>query len=129
MKKIIIEVIPHSQQRYPTVGDYWKDEDGTQHVVVSDMGNDDYAFLVAIHELVELYLCDKRGIKEEDISAFDIAFEKEREEGKHTDEEEPGYAPGAPYKNEHFFAEAVERLVAGQLDVDWKTYDKTVNEL
>lgn len=127
--KIIIQTIPNSSQRYPTVGDYWKDEDGTDHIVVSDMGNDDYAFLVAIHELTEMYLCQKRGIKEEDITAFDIKFEEERNDDKHGPEEEPGYAPDAPYKNEHFFAESIERLIAGQLGVDWKTYDKTVNEL
>jgi hypothetical protein len=28
MMKINIETIPHSDQRYPTVGDYWDDENG-----------------------------------------------------------------------------------------------------
>ena len=127
--KIIIETIPHDKQRYPTVGDYWVDKDGTRHIVVSDMGNDDYALLVALHELIEQTLTEKRGIKEEDITAFDEKFEIERDNGFHNDDEEAGDAPDAPYRKEHFFSTSVERLVAGELGVDWKTYDDTVMNL
>jgi hypothetical protein len=34
--RINIEVIPHEQQRYPTVGDYWM-EDGVQQVRISGL--------------------------------------------------------------------------------------------
>jgi hypothetical protein len=68
-----IKVIPHSLQRYNTVGDYVKDENGIT-ITVSKM-RPHYEFLVAIHELIEAYLVQAKGIKIEDIDAFDKRFE------------------------------------------------------
>jgi hypothetical protein len=121
MLRIEIQAIPHASHRYETVGDYWDDEGGV-HVRVSDVGNQDYEFLVAIHELIEQHLCRKRGIPEPEILAFDRAFEAERAAGKWTDEE-PGCDPRAPYRKEHLFAEVVERLVAQELGIDFDTYE------
>jgi hypothetical protein len=90
------------------------------------MGNDDYAFLVAIHELVEVWLCNKRGITDEAVSAFDIEYEKNRPEG---DESEPGNHPDAPYRKEHFFATNIERMIALELGLDWEKYSKAVMSL
>lgn len=126
---IVIKSIPNSEQRYPTVGDYWRDADGTLQIRVSKMSDDRYDLLVALHELIEVTLCEHRGIKEEDISKFDIEFEKEREEGKHTLDDEPGWDPRAPYGKEHAYAESIERNMALQLEVDWKDYDHEVMNL
>ena len=60
--KTIIETISHKAQKYPTVGDWRNDPDGTLRIRVSDMKNEDYEFLIALHELVEQHLCKKRGI-------------------------------------------------------------------
>src|SRR5664280_805781 len=109
--EISIKTIPHNQQRYETVGDYWWDENGNLQIRVSDMGNQDFEYLVAEHELKEAYLCKKRGIKEPDIMAFDIA---------HPDSDEPGAEPDAPYYKEHMFASAIEMLIAEQLNVNWQ---------
>jgi len=126
--KIIIETIPHDQHRYSTVGDWHKDPDGTLRVKVSDMGNDKYALLVGLHEVIEQALCNERGITDEQVTAFDNKFEVEREDGEHTDMDEAGDDPRAPYRKEHFFATNIERLLAAELGVDWKQYDKTVME-
>lgn len=126
MLNINIKTIPHSEHRYPTCGDYWVDENGVQQVRVSDMNNPDYEILVAIHELIELYLCQKRGIKEEGITAFDVEFENNRVEGN---VDEPGDDKNAPYRKEHFFATNVERLLAEQLGVDWKVYSDIIEQL
>jgi hypothetical protein len=125
--KINFEVIPHEDHRYSTVGDYWKDHNGVDQFRVSDMGNNDYEFLVFIHELIESYLTGKRGIKEPGIMAFDVEFEKKREKG--LVEGEPGDAIDAPYRKEHRFAENIERQVAFELGVDWFQYDKIVELL
>ena len=125
MRPIFISSIPHNTQRYETVGDYYEDGETTQ-IRVSEMGNEDYEFCVAIHELVEQYICKKRGIKEENISAFDIAFEAARQPGN---DEEPGDQPEAPYHKEHVFAECIERLVAREVAVNWKDYTETVMSL
>ena len=76
--KINIETIPHGDQRYPTVGDYWDDENGVMQVRVSDMKDWRYEALVVIHELVEMFLTKHRGIPEHEISEFDIKFEQSR---------------------------------------------------
>jgi hypothetical protein len=127
MKPIEIHSLPHEAQRYPTVGDYEDDVHGT-HIRISDMGNEDYEILVAIHEMVEQYLCRKRGISEKKITAFDKKFEREREAGKWTTEE-PGDDPRAPYRKEHFFATNIERQIAYELGVDWKEYDRLCAEM
>ena len=120
-----IKTIPHNEHRYETVGDYYE-ENGKDQIRISDMNNSDYEFLVMIHELIELYLCKKRGIKEGDISAFDIEFEKNREEGN---VDEPGDNPNAPYRKEHSFAINIEKQLAIELNVNWADYDNTINNL
>ena len=79
--KINIETIPHGDQRYPTVGDYWDDPNGVVQVRVSDMKDWRYEALVVVHELIEMFLTKHREIDEQVISEFDIKFEKSREEG------------------------------------------------
>lgn len=123
--QINLKTIPHSEQRYETTGDYF-DEDGVTQIRVSDLGSDDYEFLVLIHEMVEWYLTQKRGIKEEDISNFDIEFENNR---KKWDTSEPGDALSSPYRQEHFFATNIERLCSEQLGVNWQHYSETVLNL
>jgi hypothetical protein len=127
--KIVIESIPHKNQRYPTVGDYWRDEEGVLHITVSSMSDDRYEYLVALHELVEVLICEHKGIKEEDITAFDIKFEEDRLLGLHGPDDEPGHNKFAPYNLEHVFAEKLERLMSEKLEVDWTKYDKEVNSL
>lgn len=124
--KIVIETIPHKEQRYETVGDYWWDEDGTLQMRISDMGNDNYAFLVAIHEMAEAWLIKHQGIKEEDITDFDKKYEAERPEG---DESEPGDDPTAPYHLEHGFATGIERMMCAALAIPWRDYEEAVLEL
>ena len=124
---IDVKVIPHNQQRYETVGDWYFNQDNNRLTIrVSSMRNRKYEFLVALHEQVEAMLCLERGICEKEITLFDMKFEAAREDGN-TDE--PGDDPAAPYKREHFFATSVERLMASELGVDWRLYEEAVNSL
>ena len=76
--------------------------------------------LIALHEFVEVTLCEHRGITEEAITAFDCA---------HLDDDDPyvddpGPSPAAPYHKEHVFAETIERLMALELGPsNWQEYD------
>jgi hypothetical protein len=124
---IHIETIPHDEQRYPTVGDYWEDQDGVEQVRVSKMIDWRYEILVAVHEVVEWALTKERGIREEEISAFDVDYERLR--ASELVKGEPGDSPKAPYRREHFFATNLERLFAAELGVDWSEYDQYVDEL
>jgi hypothetical protein len=124
--RINIEVIPHEQQRYPTVGDYWM-EDGIQQVRVSRLPDWRYEILVAVHEIIELAITRHRGIPEDVISEFDVEFEKLRESQLRSGE--PGDHPDSPYCKEHFFATSLERLLALELDVNWFEYEAYVDGL
>ncbi len=113
---ISILVIPHSEQRYDTVGD-WR---GDGRITVSAMGGEDYEFLVALHEFVEWYLCRKRGISDAEVTSFDEAYDGGGE---------PGDALWAPYRREHQFATFIERQVAIELGVSWDEYEKALDEV
>lgn len=127
--KIVIETIPHDQHRYPTIGDWWRDPDGTLQIRVSEFPKHwsrgaviaaKHEFLIALHELIEVTLCEDRGITEARVTTFDL---------QHTAPDDPwvddpGLCPDAPYHQEHVFAECIERLVAQQLGVNWQDYER-----
>ncbi len=112
--------IPHHEQRYDTLGDYWTARDGATYIMVSALPDWRHEFLIGLHEMIEEALTRHRGIAEPDIMAFDTA---------HPDLEDPGMSPEAPYHREHVTATAIEMLVAQELGVDWKAYDKACEEL
>jgi len=124
--KILIETIRHENHRYPTVGDWTRDPDGTLHIKVSEEIGDKYATLVALHELVEVLLCEERGITDAVVTEFDEKFEENRQVD---DDSEPGDDPLAPYRKEHLFATGIEKLMAAELDVNWKAYEQAINDL
>jgi|GEM_PF-1935914 len=116
MYKANIDTIPHRDQRYDTCGD-WFQEGARMMIRVSSMGERRYEFLVGIHELVEAELCRQMGISEQTVDAWDLA---------HEDEDEPGAMEKCPYREAHLRAEAIERVLANDLGVDWEHYSKTV---
>lgn len=125
--RIVIETIPHDQQRYPTVGD-WILEGEDLTIRVSEMGNWRYNAAVAVHELVEVLLCKDKCISQESVDAFDMAFETDRTNFG-IDMGEPGDSPSAPYRDQHSFATAVERMLIAAFGLSWAEYDATVNAL
>jgi hypothetical protein len=127
--KINIETIDHNLQAYPTVGNYWYDSEGVLQIRVSEMGEKKYHMLVVLHELIEEFLTNQLGITEEEITNFDLYYEKRREQGLVEENSEPGFDAAAPYRNQHAIATGVELILAGILGVDWKKYDQLVNSL
>lgn len=135
--KIVIETIPHDQQRYPTCGDwYYTDEPTTPevgaptekvlHIKVSNLSDRRREALIAIHELVEVMLCEHDGVTQEAVDDFDKAYEATRQEG---DVSEPGDDEKAPYRDQHCFATGIERLLASRLGVGWKEYESELEQL
>lgn len=128
--KITIETIPHDEQRYETVGDWFFDDAGDLHIKVSDMKSWKYEALVGFHELVEVLLCKGRGITTEMVDAFDMQWSRDHPgEVLGSGPVEPGDDPACPCRKEHFFATTVERLLAAELGVDWTEYDSAVMAL
>jgi hypothetical protein len=106
--KIIIECLPQSQMRYCTTGDWFFDKEG--NLIIQVVGGDpldhDEAFLVALHELVEVKLCHKAGVTQAAVDGFDFTFSGDGEPGDH---------PEAPYREQHRKAMLIEHLVANFL--------------
>ena len=119
--KIKIRTINPASHRYLTCGDWQYDkEDDVLTISVSKMPDWRSELAVAIHEAMEAVKCLADDITTEDVDEFDFAHQH--------DEGESGDNPEAPYHKQHKMAETVEREVAKQLDLDWETHDKTVNE-
>lgn len=129
-----VRTIPHRFQAYPTVGNWQWVSRGLFKpkllvIFVSELGSQDYEICVAVHEYIEAVLCRWRRISAESVDAFDLMFEREREDGLHAAEDEPGDSPKAPYRREHRFATVVEQMLAKELDVDWQVYERSVEAL
>jgi len=113
--EITLKSISPNEMRYPTVGDWeYKEKD---HLVITTPNtlNPDSAFLVQLHELVEVYLCSKKGITDEEVTKWDL---------DHLNHEgEPGEIEGAPYFEQHAIANQVEVIVCQALEIPWESHD------
>jgi len=127
--RIVIETIPHQQQRYNTVGDWRYLEDDTLLIRVSKMSDSRYEFLVGVHEVIEAELCRHDGVTQKEVDDFDIRFEQLRADRGDTITDEPGDHPEAPYSIQHCIATGIERLLAAVLLVDWYEYEQELNKL
>jgi hypothetical protein len=128
--EIIIKAIHHNEQAYETCGNYWWENDKKiLQIRVSDT-NSHYNFLIAVHELIEAYLAECKGIKEEDITKFDIEFEKMREQYPLlVGNDEPGDHDKAPYNIEHIISSKIEKWLVDNMELNWKDYEDTINSL
>lgn len=129
LKKIVIEIIPHDQQRYPTAGDWALDENGVMQVKVSNFGLEIENFMVAIHEVVELVLLRHRGVTDKDIDKFDFEFEQRVKKGEAGRNDEPGFASDSPYIQEHTLATAVELQMCAVAKINWNEYSAKIEAL
>ena len=124
--RINVEVIPLREMRYPSAGDYWLDKDGVWQFRIVEMHNLLYVVLILIHELFEWAGCRVAGIRMEDIDAFDMKFEQDRDKGLHSETEEPGDHKDAPYRAYHRAATRVEKLACRLYGICWEIYDRAV---
>jgi hypothetical protein len=118
--KIIIEDIPHKEQRYETCGD-WYFEGDTLIIKISAELSSESKLLITVHELVEVILCSKSEIDQYTVDLFDINYK-----GPYS---EPGEDPSAPYYEQHIKAEVVERILANFMNINWKDHEKSINSL
>jgi len=117
---ILITSKPIKRQSYSTVGDYtyFPVPNGfSSEIWTTEMENIDHSWLIAIHEVIESYLCFKKGLTDEEITKFDV---------DNLDLIEPGKSKKAPYHKEHAIATKIEKELARILKVNWKEYDKAM---
>lgn len=127
--EIHIKTVPHNKQRYQTVGDYWYDEEGVLQIRVSEMGNKLYETMVAVHEICEQALTEYKGVSEQQITDFDLYYEKRREQGLVPEDSEPGFDNNAPYLFEHTLATGIEMMMCAYAGIKWNDYNNTINSL
>lgn len=119
---ITIKTVPNQEimeRKGFTGADWWTDRYGNLQVrVAEELGDERECFILAIHEVTEAIMCRHLGISQEAVDAFDSKYQAEHEVDLNAGDE-----PEAPYKIPHTFATAIERILAGVLEVDWKPYD------
>jgi len=121
--KILIETIPHYDQRYDTCGDWQFNAEGNLHIKVSEMGDWRFNFLIARHELDEAMLCKLHNITQEQVDEYDNKHPNEAGSDDFSDNFD------ALYYNQHCDALAAEWIMSRLLYVDWKEYTKKLEKL
>lgn len=123
-KRITLDLIPHSEQRYNTVGDWYFDPDDPEHLLIkgSELRGSATPWLqwaVPLHEAFEALASLAAGIGPEVVDEFDKTFELMHAD----DDKEPGDDPFCPIHRQHKAATRVEKLfVTKMLGCDWENY-------
>ena len=130
---IQFKTIPHLMQRYETAGDWYRKK-GMWRFRVSALSDRRYELLVLAHELIEFILCRVGGVRAKDVDAFDRQYEQSRRDNQPTacgcdHRPEPGDDPHAPYYFQHLAATQCEKIMAEVMKVNWKMYEKALEEL
>ena len=125
---IYIKTVPNEEIKKRmgfTGADWWTDENGEVQVrVASELNDWRQEFILAMHETAEIGMCKYLGITQEQVDDFDKHFQQ-----THDMDLFAGDEPDAPYKIPHTFATAIERILAGVMNVDWNPYDDNLGKL
>lgn len=127
VKSVDIVVIPHSAQRYNTVGDWLFEHPDELTIYVSETGNWKWNMCIALHELTEAIACTADGVTQEQVDEFDKNWKP------NFGFEEPGEDPRAPYFSEHRIASTIEHTLFGfmgdAIPKEWAEYEAKLEEL
>lgn len=118
IEHVTIRIVNAEDQRYPTAGD-WYFHSSHLIIVVTDTGSWKSNMLVALHELVEVLLCLSNGITQKMVDEFDM--------GPGKDSADPGDLIEAPYRDQHCFAMAAERMVCAAMKLPWIEHEAMVD--
>ncbi len=64
-----------------------------------------------VHELVDVLLCQRMGVTAAQLETFDILHQRDAE---------PGKIPWFPYHRQHIAAQAADRALPDELEIDWE---------
>jgi len=126
--EIVVRFIPHNEQRYNTVGDWYFSKNANKIrmnnngsvlvLTISIYPTWQFGAYTGLHELAESLLCSAAGITPETVDDFDLNYEGDGE---------PGGEPDAPYYLQHVFSAGIEEdicnVVSGP-DAWWGAYDE-----
>jgi hypothetical protein len=86
---------------------------GPLEIRVKELYNANAEFLIALHELVEAWLCRNEQVDQKSVDEWDA-------NGGDGDQ------PDAPYYRQHQIATNIERIVATELGLLWSKYEELV---
>lgn len=121
---INIQIVPNDvvmQRKQFTGADWWWEDENLQ-VRIAKLGDWREEMCLAMHEVSEAIMCKHMKISHESVDVFDSKYQHENEIDLNAGDE-----PDAPYRIPHCYATAIERVMAGVLDIDWKSYDKKLS--
>jgi hypothetical protein len=95
-------------------GDYWIDEKGVLQIRAVEMPDLMYSHYILLHEYLEAVRCIRDGISLESIERFDAL---------HSDHDDPGTLPDAPYRAQHMASMMLEMVACLQDGYTWDEYD------
>ena len=125
---IHILTVPNEQikERHGFTGaDWWFDAKGDLQVrVAAELEDWREAMALAMHEAAEALMCKHNGVTVAQVDIFDERFKGDNEIDVNAGDESD-----APYRLEHTYATAIERILTGVLGVDWKAYDTRLGKL
>ena len=108
-----------------TGADWWWDDAGDLQVrVASELEDWRERLALAMHEVAEALMCKYNGVTVAQVDEFDSKFKDGNEIDVNAGDESD-----APYRLEHTYATAIERVLTGVLGVDWKAYDTRLGKL
>jgi hypothetical protein len=108
-----------------TGADWWWDDAGDLQVrVASELEDWRERMALAIHEATEALMCKHNGVTVAQVDEFDANFKDDNEIDVNAGDESD-----APYRLEHTYSTAIERILTGVLQVDWKSYDTRLGKL
>lgn len=116
MKRVVIDFIPQSEQRYNTVGDYGETETEVWFKITL-LSKPIYSVCVLMHEIWEFFRNKDLGIPVEAVDEFDL---------ENFDLDDPGLSPDAPYHKTHMEADAIERACIVMAGEDWVEYSNDI---
>ena len=125
---IIIRTAPERLVRAHQSGDWTYTERTILASVMEDTYPPQSELIIGIHEVIEAFLCRKMGITDAEVVAFDEKYERERAQGQHPEDAEPGDAEDCPYRIPHQAATHVERAACHALDVSWIEHESVVQQ-
>jgi hypothetical protein len=114
--------------RFSTQADWRQFDDGRIEIYIAET---DWRYMACylMHELTEIFICQKQGVTGKMADAFDSTWEEELKQGKWTLEQEPGCDKRCPYFTGHKWGIRMERLFCFLLGVKWKKYNYDSNKL
>ena len=127
---VTIKTVPNEQIKLRkgfTGCDWWWEQDNLIVLVAEELTDWRERMSLAMHEESEALICRHMGITHKMVDQFDekYAIENPFDKGSLG----AGDCADAPYKIPHHFGTAIERIMTGAMNVDWKPYDERLSAL